>query len=100
MSKKFNNKFLEILNVYNIHYYFGLIFFSILHFWILQSGHEYNDVMLFITVIGWVGLIAWLRESIQFDESGFWVFNIFGPKKRLTLNKFWQFYSNFTIFPS
>ena len=58
------------------------IFFSILHFWILQSEKQYSDVGLLTTVIGCIGLITWLKYVIQFDESGFWVFNIFGQKKR------------------
>ena len=58
------------------------IFFSILHFWILQSEKQYSDVGLLVTVIGCIGLITWLKYAIQFDESGFWIYNILGQKKR------------------
>lgn len=56
--------------------------FSALHFWILQSEHEQNDALLFITSLGCAGLIAWIHYVIQFDESGFWTVNILGQKKR------------------
>lgn len=58
------------------------IFFSILLFWILQFEKQYSDIGLLATVIGCIGLITWLKYAIQFDESGFWIFNILGQKKR------------------
>ena len=58
------------------------IFFSALHFWILQSEKQYSDVGLLVTIIGCIGLITWIKYAIQFDESGFWIYNIFGQKKR------------------
>lgn len=58
------------------------IFFSILHYWTLQSEKQYSDVELLTTVIGCIGLITWLKYVIQFDESGFWIYNLLGQKKR------------------
>lgn len=58
------------------------LFFSILHFWILQSEKQHHDVGLLITIVACIGLITWLHYVIQFDESGFWVINLLWQKKR------------------
>lgn len=63
------NKFLEILNVYNIHYYFGLIFFSILPFLIIIS-------FLIITVVFLVlierKLLAYFTQRKGPNRVGVW----------------------------
>lgn len=60
----------------------GTVIFALGYLWLLREMNQYNCIGLLLTVTGGLALLEWLRYGILFDETGFWVRNIFGKKIR------------------